>query len=120
MLELQLAWRNLLRQKRRSILTGISIAGGYFLITFAVSLIEGSYGNMIEIFTRDRVGHVQLHAPDYRVQPGPSGSFGNRVKWFHPCRVRPILSVSHRESYLPLAYGKKNHRQCKWLALMGN
>ena len=43
MLELQLAWRNLLRQKRRSILTGISIAGGYFLITFAVSLIEGSY-----------------------------------------------------------------------------
>ncbi|MGA0169779.1 MAG: ABC transporter permease [Pseudomonadales bacterium] len=69
MLELQLAWRNLLRQRRRSILTGLSIAGGYFLITFAVSLIEGSYGNMIELFTRDRVGHVQIHALDYRERP---------------------------------------------------
>ena len=106
MLELQLAWRNLLRQKRRSILTGISIAGGYFLITFAVSLIEGSYGNMIEIFTRDRVGHVQLHAPDYRVQPRTQRVIRESSQVVSSLQSEPnIVGVAPRVLSAALAYG---------------
>ena len=108
MLELQLAWRNLLRQKRRSILTGISIAGGYFLITFAVSLIEGSYGNMIEIFTRDRVGHVQLHAPDYRVQPRTQRVIRESSQVVSSLQSAPnIVGVAPRVLSAALAYGEE-------------
>ena len=62
---LKLAFRNVLRQRRRSILTGLSMIGGYVLCTYSFSLVDGSYGNIIRIFTEDRTGHVQIHKGDY-------------------------------------------------------
>ena len=35
------------------------------LFAFAVSLVEGSYSNIIEIFTLDNMGHIQIHKDDY-------------------------------------------------------
>ena len=69
MLTFQIAFRNILRQKRRSILTGLSMTGGYVLFVFSFSLLEGSYGNIIDIFTLDSTGHIQIHQDDYRDRP---------------------------------------------------
>jgi putative ABC transport system permease protein len=68
-LALKLAFRNILRQKRRSLLTGLSMTGGYMLFVFSYSLLEGSYGNIIDIFTLDNTGHVQLHKDNYLDRP---------------------------------------------------
>ena len=69
MLLLKLAFRNILRQRRRSFLTILSMALGFFMAAFTLSVVEGSYGNIIDIFTRDHTGHVQVHADDYLDRP---------------------------------------------------
>lgn len=69
MLLLKLAIRNILRQKRRSFLTGLSMALGFLLAAVTMGLVEGSYGAIIDAFTRDRTGHIQIHDSDYLERP---------------------------------------------------
>ncbi|MDA0976969.1 MAG: ABC transporter permease [Proteobacteria bacterium] len=69
MLTLTIAFRNIFRQRRRSLLTGLSMCGGYILFVLSTSLLEGSYGNVIDIFTLDHVGHIQIHQDDYLDRP---------------------------------------------------
>lgn len=64
-----LAFRNILRQRRRSILTALSMGGGYLLLSFSFSLVYGSYGNLIDMFTQDHTGHIQIHFDDYLKRP---------------------------------------------------
>jgi len=65
----KLAFRNIFRQRRRSLLTALSIGGGYFLCTLSFSLTEGSYNNLINLFTLTKTGHVQIHKNDYLDRP---------------------------------------------------
>ncbi len=69
MLTLKLAYRNIFRQKRRSLLTGLSMTGGFVLCTFSFSMLEGSWGNAVDIFTLDHTGHIQIHRDDYHRLP---------------------------------------------------
>ncbi len=69
MLTLKLAFRNILRQRRRSILTALSMTGGYMLFVFSISLLEGSWGGVVDIFTLDRTGHIQIHKDNYHRRP---------------------------------------------------
>lgn len=69
MLTLRLAYRNILRQRRRSLLTALSMAGGYMLFVFSISLLEGSWSNVVDIFTLDHTGHIQVHKDDYAKRP---------------------------------------------------
>ena len=69
MLAIKIALRNILRQRRRSLLTGLSMAGGYMMFVFSISLLEGSWSGLVDIFTLDRTGHIQLHQGDYAQRP---------------------------------------------------
>lgn len=69
MLLLKLAFRNIFRQRRRSLLTALSLTGGYVLCVFSFSLSEGSYNNAISFFTLDHTGHIQIHMEDYLRRP---------------------------------------------------
>ena len=69
MLLLKLAFRNIFRQKRRSLLTALSMAGGYLLCALSLSTTEGSYSSVINLFTLDHTGHVQIHKDNYLQQP---------------------------------------------------
>ena len=69
MLTLKLAFRNIMRQRRRSLLTALSMAGGYMLFVFSMSLLEGSWSNVVDIFTLDQTGHIQIHKDDYAKRP---------------------------------------------------
>ena len=70
MLVAKLAFRNIFRQRRRSLLTGLSMGGGYILLALTISLVEGSYNNIINIVTTDHTGHVQIHKENYLERPG--------------------------------------------------
>ncbi|MFT4798326.1 MAG: ABC-type lipoprotein release transport system permease subunit [Candidatus Azotimanducaceae bacterium] len=65
----KLAFRNIFRQRRRSLLTALSIGGGYLLCALSFSLVEGSYNNLINLFTLTKTGHVQIHKGDYLDRP---------------------------------------------------
>lgn len=69
MLLFKLAFRNILRQKRRSLLTILSMAGGYVLCALSFSTTEGSYKNLINLFTLDHTGHIQIHKENYLRRP---------------------------------------------------
>ena len=59
---LKLAWRNLWRNKKRSIITISSIAIAVFLAVFMRSMQLGMYANMIKNVVGSYSGYVQVHA----------------------------------------------------------
>ena len=69
MIIIKMAFRNIFRQRRRSILTALMMTGGFALFSFSVGMSEGMYGNIIDMFTRDHTGHVQIHAAGYLDRP---------------------------------------------------
>ncbi len=66
---LKLAVRNVFRQRRRSLLTGLTLAGGFVLLSLSISISEGTYDTAIRTFTSAFTGHVQVHARGYLDQP---------------------------------------------------
>ena len=64
----KLAWRNIWRNKRRTIIALIAIVIGLILLVFT----DGLYGNIIQVTYGNAVrlygGNVQVHAPGYRAK----------------------------------------------------
>ena len=95
----RLAFRNVLRQRRRSILTSLSMIGGYILCAYSYSLVDGSYGNIIKIFTQDRTGHVEIHKGDYLQRARIYKTIDDQQK------VQQVLNADpHVVSYTPRVY----------------
>jgi len=62
---IKMAWRNIWRNKKRTILTMFSIFIAVFLSLFTRSMQVGSYGNMINNAVKLSTGYIQIHANDY-------------------------------------------------------
>ncbi|NCF33489.1 MAG: hypothetical protein GWP50_07960 [Proteobacteria bacterium] len=60
-----LAWRNLWRNKTRTLLTASGIAFAVFLVTFSMAMQGGSYDDMIKAATRFYTGHAQISQRDF-------------------------------------------------------
>ncbi|WP_299787545.1 ABC transporter permease [uncultured Shewanella sp.] len=61
----KLAWRNLWRQKRRTVLTAMALALALVLSLFMRSMQEGSYANNIENSAKFSTGLIQLQHVDF-------------------------------------------------------
>ena len=59
------AWRNLWRNKRRTIITAASIFFGVIFAAVMSSMQEGTYSSNIENIVRFYTGHAQLQHPEY-------------------------------------------------------
>lgn len=64
-----IAWRNLWRQRRRTVLTLLSIAFGAFLAIMMTALEDRSFADFIDNAARLGSGHVTLQHPEYRDTP---------------------------------------------------
>lgn len=62
---LALAWRNLLRNRRRSLLTASGMAAAVVVCSAMMTLMEGMYGQLREALIDRQIGHVQVHHPDW-------------------------------------------------------
>ena len=69
MLLFRIAFRNVFRQVRRSVLTALAMTGGFVLASFSIAWADGSYNEVISLFTRHRLGHIQIHAEGYLERP---------------------------------------------------
>jgi ABC-type lipoprotein release transport system permease subunit len=63
---IKLAWRNLWRNKRRTLITISSICFGLVLAIVFIGLGDGTYGTMIDSAARLGSGHITLENPGYR------------------------------------------------------
>jgi putative ABC transport system permease protein len=64
-LDIKMAWRNIWRNPRRSVLTMLAIAFASLLLVFMLSWQFGSYATMINSAVRIHTGHLQVQAKGY-------------------------------------------------------
>lgn len=64
-----MAFRNIFRQKRRTIFTGMSMLAGFYLAVVFIGWSDGSYNRIINAFTSNRLGHIQIHEKTYLDKP---------------------------------------------------
>lgn len=61
----RLAWRNLGRNRGRTLVTASALAFGYLAAVVMVGLVDGMVAELIENSTGMLMGQIQIHAPDY-------------------------------------------------------
>lgn len=78
-IDIKMAWRNIWRNPRRTMLTVCAIVFASTLLIFMLSFQLGSYGTMINASVRIHTGHLQVQAKGYQdkkdmrlVVPDPS------------------------------------------------
>lgn len=75
MLTLKLAWRNIWRNKRRSLITMTSIVVAVLLSAVMRSMQEGQYADMIDTTVGTFSGYIQVHADGYWENKNLDNSF---------------------------------------------
>jgi len=61
----RIGWRNLGRNRRRTLITAAGLAFGYLAVVMMVGLMEGIVAEMIDNGTGLLAGQLQVHDPDY-------------------------------------------------------
>lgn len=63
---IQMAWRSIWRRKARTILSILSLWFAMSIIIFAKSVMDGTYGKMIENTVERFISEIQLHHPKWQ------------------------------------------------------
>ncbi|HSM72157.1 MAG TPA: ABC transporter permease [Anaerolineales bacterium] len=63
---LKMSFRNLMRNKRRSVFSALGIAIGTALLLFMSATIRGEMRGSLDLTINLRTGHLQIHAEDYK------------------------------------------------------
>ncbi len=96
---LKMAFRNIFRQKRRSLLTALTMFGGFVLAALAIGLADGTFNGIVETFTRTRLGHIQIHARGYVDRPTLNKTIAD------PARIGAIVDrTPGAEAWAPRVY----------------
>ncbi len=61
----RIAWRNLGRNRRRTLITGAGIALGAAMCIGAIGILDGLDKQIVTSVTDAELGHVQVHTPEY-------------------------------------------------------
>jgi ABC-type lipoprotein release transport system permease subunit len=106
----RLAWRNLWRNHRRTLIMIAAVAVGVSAMLFMTALLRGMVNEMIRGAVKTLPGHIQIHHPDYRDDPNvvnaiaqPQGELLETlqsdavISWASRVRVPAVIS-SERES----------------------
>ncbi len=70
----RLAWRNLWRNYRRTIIMLAAITLGVWAMLFMTAVMRGMVDDMVQTAVRSLPGHVQIHHPEYRDDPSIANS----------------------------------------------
>ena len=94
-----IAYRNVFRQKRRSLITSLAMFGGFLLASVSLGFISGTFGDMVEQFTRNNLGHIQIHSAGYFKKPTLYNTINDYEKL-----AEKVLSEKGVESWAPRIY----------------
>ena len=65
----RLAWRSIWRNRRRTLITVLSIGFGLACTVFFIAIGEGVYAQLIDQVVRMQAGHITMENPGYRDAP---------------------------------------------------
>jgi len=75
---LRIGWRNLGRHPKRTVITALGLAVGYFAVVFIVGWAEGITAEMVENATGLVSGQIEIHASEYRPERSLYATIGGR------------------------------------------
>jgi ABC-type lipoprotein release transport system permease subunit len=120
---LRLAWRNLWRNHRRTLIMLAAIVVGVWAMIFMTALMRGMVDEMVRDGVRALPGHVQIHHPDFRDDPSinnviapPGDALEHVLKgkdvvaWATRVRVPAVIS-SERDTRGVTLLGIDPHRE---------
>jgi|TARA_B100000315_G_scaffold260445_1_gene321955 ABC-type lipoprotein release transport system permease subunit len=87
------AWRNIMRTKRRTWLTASGIAFAILLMSLMRSLQVGAFIGAVDNSARIMLGHIQLQHPDYEDDPTIENSIRNIHEIIADVESRPHVEV---------------------------
>ena len=104
----RLAWRNLWRNYRRTLIMLGAITVGVWAMIFMTAVMRGMVDDMLHTAVRNLPGHAQIHHPDYRNDPSISNSMPapdrsmlrvlqqpEIIKWSSRVRVPAVITSEH-------------------------
>ena len=106
----KLAWRNLWRQKRRTVLTASALALALFLSLIMRGFQEGSYANNIDNAARFYTGLIQLQNSDYVESQSIDDLLPASTEFIQPVKQHANISqiLPRIESFALSASGDKS------------
>jgi putative ABC transport system permease protein len=106
---LRIAWRNLGRNKLRTLLGLGAIALGQLTLVFVNGLMAGSYNQMLQTITGPMVGHVQIHQRQWRKERAMDLYIDNLAQVESKLRAVPGVTAVLPRLYAPVlaASGQK-------------
>ncbi len=102
---LQLAWRNLWRNPRRTFITMAAIAFGYTMLLFVACLMAGLRWQMIENGTCLVMSQIQVHAPGYYPNRSIQKTLGGRQGTDVGAMLATITADRRIHAAAPRVYG---------------
>jgi putative ABC transport system permease protein len=101
-----IAWRNLWRNRRRTLISAGAIAFAVALLSFAMSMQAGTYGAMVDNATRLLAGHLQLQRRGYLDDPRLENAIGGVSGQVLKIRaVRDVVAATPRIAAFVLVSG---------------
>ncbi|MBU8893671.1 MAG: ABC transporter permease [Bacteroidales bacterium] len=102
-----MAWKNLWRNKRRTLITVASIFFGVLISTIMSSLQDGTYGNMIDMSVKLSSGYLQIQHPEYQDNKSINNIFEPTDEFISEISgIKEITTVAKRlESFALLSSG---------------
>ncbi len=124
-IDIKMAWRNIWRNPRRTILTVAAIAFACVLLVFMLSFQLGSYDTMINASVKIHTGHMQIQVEGYQESrkirlvipdPGPVGEILDQVPDVTAYTYRAMafaLVSSENRSYGVMVEGVDPRREAR-------
>jgi len=100
-----LAWRNLWRNPRRTVIAMTAIGLGYAMLLFVACLMAGLRHQMIESGTGFVLSHMEVHAPDYYPDRPTYQTLGGRNGTDVSSLVTAIAADPRVQAASPRVYG---------------
>jgi ABC-type lipoprotein release transport system permease subunit len=98
---IKMAVRNVVRYKRRSILTGLSISLGFAMLIFSIGISEGSYHRIVDTAAKSGAGHVLIQPLEFDLLdpqsiPDPHATLGvvNAIPGARPMTRTQALALA--------------------------
>lgn len=109
MKDFQLAWKNLWRNRRRTIITAASIFFAVFFALVMRSFQLGTYDSMYKNVIESYTGYIQIQHQDYTEEPILDNSFRADAELFGKAESDPNVTdvVPRLESYALAASGSR-------------